>query len=106
MLFRSSGSGTANVSISGGGGGSGTVNSGIAGYVSYYPSNGTAVDDTSQLYWDNGNARLSVNAGGTFIPQYSLSAAPGGAYTSQPGSYFLIYPVGASGANVSVGTWA
>ena len=49
---------------------------------------------------------VSINAGGTFIPQYSLSAAPGGAYTGSAGSYFLIYPVGASGANVSVGTWA
>jgi hypothetical protein len=49
---------------------------------------------------------ISVNAGGTFIPQYTLSAAPGGAYTTAIGSYFLIYPIGASGANVNVGTWA
>jgi hypothetical protein len=49
---------------------------------------------------------VSVNAGGTFIPQYTLSAAPGGAYTTQANSYFLIYPIGASGANTSVGTWA
>ncbi len=49
---------------------------------------------------------VSVNAGGTFIPQYTLSAAPGGAYTTQAGSYFLIYPIGTAGANTSVGTWA
>ena len=49
---------------------------------------------------------VSVNAGGTFIPQYTLSAAPGGAYTVQIGSYINIYPVGASGSNVSVGSWA
>ena len=49
---------------------------------------------------------VSVNAGGTFIPQYTLSAAPGGAYSTQAGSYVLIYPIGASGANVNVGTWA
>lgn len=49
---------------------------------------------------------VSVNSGGTFIPQYQLSAAPGGAYTVAAGAYFLIYPVGAAGANVSVGTWA
>jgi hypothetical protein len=49
---------------------------------------------------------VSVNAGGTFVPQYSLSAAPGGAYTTAAGSYFLIYPIGASGSNTSVGTWA
>jgi len=49
---------------------------------------------------------VSINAGGTFIPQYTLSAAPGGAYTTVAGSYFLIYPIGAAGANTSVGTWA
>lgn len=49
---------------------------------------------------------VSINAGGTFIPQYTLSAAPGGAYTTQAGSYFLIYPISASGANTNVGTWA
>lgn len=49
---------------------------------------------------------VSINAGGTFIPQYKLSAAPGGAFTTLAGSYFLIYPIGAAGANVSIGTWA
>jgi hypothetical protein len=49
---------------------------------------------------------VSINAGGTFIPQYTLSAAPGGAYSTQIGSYINIYPIGASGANTSVGTWA
>jgi hypothetical protein len=49
---------------------------------------------------------VSVNAGGTFTPQYTLSAAPGGAYSTVAGSYFMIYPIGASGANVNVGTWA
>lgn len=49
---------------------------------------------------------VSINAGGTLIPQYTLSAAPGGAYTTQIGGYFLIYPIGAAGSNISVGTWA
>lgn len=49
---------------------------------------------------------VSINSGGTFIPQYQLSAAPGGAYTTAINSYFKIYPIGASGANVNVGTWA
>jgi hypothetical protein len=49
---------------------------------------------------------VSINAGGTFIPQYTLSAAPGGAYTTQIGSYMNINPIGASGANTSVGAWA
>lgn len=54
----------------------------------------------------NLHGTVSVNAGGTFIPQYTLSAAPGGAYTTAAGCYFLIYPLAASGANVNVGTWA
>lgn len=49
---------------------------------------------------------VSVATGGTFIPQYTLSAAPGGAYTTAIGSYFLIYPIGTAGSNVSVGAWA
>lgn len=49
---------------------------------------------------------VSVNAGGNFNPVYALSSAPGGAYTTQAGSYMLIYPIGASGANVSVGSWS
>lgn len=52
------------------------------------------------------NGTLSVNAGGTFTPQYTLSAAPGGAYSTLAGSFIRIAPIGASGANTSVGTWA
>jgi hypothetical protein len=49
---------------------------------------------------------VSINAGGTFIPQYTLSAAPGGAYSTVAGSYFRINPLSASGAATNVGTWA
>jgi hypothetical protein len=49
---------------------------------------------------------VSINAGGTFIPQYTLSAAPGGAYSTAIGSYININPIGASGSNTSVGAWA
>ena len=49
---------------------------------------------------------VNVNAGGTFIPQYQLSSPPGGAYTSSATNYMKIWPIGASGANVNVGTWA
>jgi hypothetical protein len=49
---------------------------------------------------------VSVSGGGTFIPQYILSAAPGGAYSTAIGSYFMIYPIGTTGANTSVGAWS
>ena len=49
---------------------------------------------------------VSVNAGGTFIPNHQWSGTPGAAWVVQAGSYFSLYPVGVAGANVSVGTWA
>lgn len=49
---------------------------------------------------------VSINTGGTFIPQYQLSAAPGGAYTTLAGSYLRITPLGAAGSNINIGTWA
>ena len=63
---------------------------------------------TNALYFHHAviKGTVSINAGGTFIPQYSLSAAPGGAYTTQTGSYMSIYPIGAAGSNINVGTWA
>jgi hypothetical protein len=65
-----------------------------------------ATTAASVQFITNLHGTVSVNAGGTFIPQYTLSAAPGGAYTTAAGCYFLIYPLAASGANVNVGTWA
>lgn len=58
----------------------------------------------SSLHWIEGS--VSINSGGTFIPQYQLSAAPGGAYTTIAGSFMEIWPVAASGSDVNVGTWA
>jgi hypothetical protein len=52
------------------------------------------------------NGTFSVNAAGTFNPQYKLSAAPGGAYSTLAGSFISIWPIGAAGSNVSVGPWA
>ena len=49
---------------------------------------------------------VSINAGGTFIPQYTLSAAPGGAYSTIAGSFIRINPLSASGAATNVGTWS
>lgn len=49
---------------------------------------------------------INVNAGGTLNWNYALSAAPGGAYTTVAGAWVEIWPIGASGANISVGTWA
>ena len=49
---------------------------------------------------------FSISSGGTFLPKYRMSTAPGGAYSTMIGSYICIWPIGASGANTSVGPWA
>jgi hypothetical protein len=49
---------------------------------------------------------VSVATGGTLIPQYTLSAAPGGAYTTSAGSTFSLRPLGTAASPFSVGTWS
>lgn len=53
-----------------------------------------------------GRGTVSVNATGTLIPQFTLSANPGAAYSTIAGSYLALWPIGASGANTSVGAWS
>lgn len=48
---------------------------------------------------------LRVTAGGTFIPQFSYSAAPGGAPTILKNTRMMLTPVGDSGF-LSQGTWS
>ena len=49
---------------------------------------------------------VSINTGGTFIPQMQYSAIPTIVESVIRGSWFCFTPVGAAGANVSIGTWA
>jgi hypothetical protein len=48
---------------------------------------------------------VRINAGGTFIPQFIYSAAPGGAPTIKRNSFFMLWPIGDNNI-ASVGTWA
>lgn len=59
----------------------------------------------SHFIMARGSFATSANAP-TFRPSYICSSAPGGAYSTMVGSYILIYPIGASGSNTSVGPWA
>ena len=87
-------------------------NPGSASMVSGFAQSTAATQINSGLttagsyIWYLVKGTVSVNAAGTFIPQYTLSAAPGGAYTTQIGSYIKISPLAASGANVNIGSWA
>jgi hypothetical protein len=65
-------------------------------------ANATAVINFTVLV----KGTVSIATGGTFIPQYTLSAAPGGAYSTQAGSYMKISPISNSAANTSIGAWA
>ena len=67
---------------------------------------GTSSINTSQSTYALFKGMISVNAGGTFIPQYSLTVAPGAAYSTIANSYISIWPIGAAGTNTSVGPWA
>lgn len=70
-------------------------------------TNTNATTTATAIFWGfTIKGTVSINAGGTFIPQYTLSAAPGGAYSTQIGSYIRINPLSASGAATNVGTWA
>lgn len=48
---------------------------------------------------------VSVNAAGTFIPQYTLSASPGGAYSTTAGSHIRMMPLGSAGV-INIGDWS
>lgn len=81
----------------------------VASFIQTAAATAVTVTTTgaSVQYIANISGSVSVNAGGTFIPQYQLTPnAPGGAYTTAIGSHFEIWPVGASGSNTSVGSWA
>ena len=48
---------------------------------------------------------VRINAGGTFIPQFQYSAAPGGAPSILTNTYFKLTPLG-SGTVSAIGSWA
>ena len=84
------------------------TNSPVGNYTSVFPFVTTG-NITSAAYAITTSIKgtLRVTTTGTFIPQYSLSSAPGGAYSTLTNSYMLIYPIGiTSNSTVNIGTWA
>jgi hypothetical protein len=78
---------------------------------SYYNTTGLVVSTGSltgaqSYYYGIVKGTVSINAGGTFIPQYLLSADPGGPYTTQIGTYFKVAPIGGANTNINIGGWA
>ena len=111
-------------------GGTATINNILYGNIAAYGTGSIPVPNTTSIYGLMSNVTtavsainglsvatiahshilkgtVSINAGGTFIPQYTCSAAPGGSgYTTAAGSYIRINPLSASGAATNVGTWS
>ena len=87
--------------------GNGGMNTRISTYGSIAVNTAAATVTTgaltaaTQYYTILVKGMVSVRTAGTFIPQYSLSAAPGGSYTTQPGSYIFL-----TSMSTSTGTWA
>jgi hypothetical protein len=63
-----------------------------------------AVSTTTEVITIKLTGSLRTNTGGTLIPQFQFSAAPGGAPTVLRNSYFRLTPVGTSSVT-SVGNW-
>jgi hypothetical protein len=66
----------------------------------------SAYSSATVHFWGVIRGTVSVNSAGTFIPQYALGAAPGGAYSTKAGSYVRIRSLGASGSDTNIGGWA
>jgi hypothetical protein len=89
-----------------------TLNNGGAAYTGGYiaTASATQVNNTSTAsanvtHYLQLKGTFSVNAGGTFIPQLTTSAAVG-PYSTVAGSYIKLTPIGAAGSNSSQGTWS
>lgn len=79
-------------------------------YITYRTSNASVVQTgaftTAQNVVYTINGTVSTNAGGTFIPQLTFSAAPAGTSTVTTGAYFQITALQGGNGNVNIGTWA
>ena len=90
----------ANVFASGTGGSASTFYSNTASATSI----GSATASANFNWVTQFRGTVSVNAGGTVIPQSTTSVSVG-PYSTLAGSYILIYPIGSAGL-INVGTWA
>jgi hypothetical protein len=74
------------------------------GYINTVASTVVLTGGVTTAAWMRFTGTVSINAAGTFIPQFTFSAAPG-AGSVVPGTYFKLWPVGTA-AQVSIGNWS
>ena len=78
----------------------------VAILTSVTPTTMQALVTTAQtaVYWFKGT--IAFTTGGSINPVIAFSAAPSGTSTIAIGAYTKLTPVGTTGSNVSIGTWA
>jgi len=88
---------------------SATAANGFVNYITSTASGTTVITGaltTSQTVVYLIKGQLCVNAGGQVNPVVQFSAAPGGTSTVTAGAWISFTPIGTTGSNVSIGTWA
>lgn len=84
-----------------------TTSSALGGYLtSVTPVVVTGALTTAQTVTYRVKGTVAFGTGGSINPVIAFSAAPGGTSTIILGSWMRLTPVGATGANVVIGTWA
>jgi len=86
-----------------------TAANGFNNYITSTASGTTVITGaltTSQTVVYAMRGMLSVNAAGQVNPVIQFSAGPGGTSTIIAGAWIRFTPIGTTGSNVSIGTWA
>ena len=84
-----------------------TTSSAIGGYLtSVTPVVVTGALTTAQTVTYRVKGTIAFGTGGSINPVIAFSAAPAGTSTIILGPWMRLTPVGATGANITIGTWA
>lgn len=84
-----------------------TTSSALGAYLaSVTPVVVTGALTTAQTAVYRVKGAIGISTGGQINPVLAFSAAPGGTSTVVAGAWFKFTPIGTTGSNVSIGTWA
>ena len=84
-----------------------TTSSALGGYLaSVTPVVVTGALTTAQTVMYRVKGAIGISTGGSLNPVIAFSAAPGGTSTIVAGAWMKVTPIGTTGSNVSIGTWA
>ena len=84
-----------------------TTSSALGGYLaSVTPVVMTGALTTAQTVAYRIKGAIGISTAGQINPVIAFSAAPGGTSTVVAGAWFKFTPIGTTGSNVSIGTWA